>query len=203
VDAFTATKRSKLSSTRTRIASERESIDARRCEMLRRGPGTSRSDAPRKEGLGSKDLDVRRMDAPEQVISHKKAGRKSRRTRLKIHVLYAAMRTRAQRSARNLAKIEAGALYECAKAQRISLALKIRRALPAAQRSYLHARRLPTSCIERWWLRQSVADGGLRRRHRGDSVRLQQCGLISGEVESPHSNCKPSLTVMADFQNLC
>lgn len=81
VDAFTATKRSKLSSTRIRRASERASIEFWRCAIpLARSWYVALGCTAERKVLGSKDLEVmrtaasaRRSQNPQERFERKKA----------------------------------------------------------------------------------------------------------------------------------
>src|SRR5882757_9870187 len=65
VDALTATNLSKLSSTRIRIASERESMEARRCAIpAAKSWYVAFGCTAERKALGSKDLEVMRTAAP-------------------------------------------------------------------------------------------------------------------------------------------
>src|SRR6266404_3445311 len=72
VDALTATNLSKLSSTRIRIASERESMEARRCAIpAAKSWYVAFGCTAERKALGSKDLEVTRTAAPAQPHSSK------------------------------------------------------------------------------------------------------------------------------------
>jgi hypothetical protein len=88
VDALTATNLSKLSSTKIRIASERESMELRRCDTpAAKSWYVAFGCTTDKNVFGSKDFDVRRMAAPAQSqlrISQRHV--RCRRTGFHVHV---------------------------------------------------------------------------------------------------------------------
>ena len=72
VEPLTATNLSKLSSTRIRMASERESIEARRCAMpAAKSWYVAFGWTAERKAFGSKDLEVIRIAAPAQGNSSK------------------------------------------------------------------------------------------------------------------------------------